>query len=43
MEYKDLKMECNKEINTMKRTQEKIKLGMKNPTTQTEKLREPDG
>lgn len=40
MEYKDLKIECNNEINTMKRTQEKMKMGMKNPTTQTEKLRE---
>lgn len=33
-------MECNKEINIMKRTQEKMKMGMKYPTTQTEKLRE---
>lgn len=40
MTVENLKMECNGEIKTLKRTQEKMKMGMKSPTTQLENLRE---
>lgn len=37
---REFKMECNEEIKTLKRTQEKMKMGMQSPTAQLENLRE---